>query len=87
MRTLSEQIEHWKEIGEWEDIKRWYVQADTQERYFEIVQFVHNNKARFGHRYREQILSDSAFIARFGCLDLEYLKKALKMMNKTDPKV
>ena len=82
MKTLFEQIAHWKAIGEWESVKRWYVQADTHERYFEIVQFVNNNKARYGYRYREKILRDTCFTAKFGYLDLDYLKYAIHVMRK-----
>lgn len=83
METLFEQIAYWKEIGEWESIKRWYVQADTHERYYEIVQFINNNKNLYGHRYREKILNDARFIAQFGYLDLDYLKYAIHVMRKT----
>ena len=83
MKTLFEQITHWKEIGEWESIKQWYVQTDTHERYYEIVLFVNEHRAEYGYRYREKILNDVRFKAKFGILDLEYLKKAQKTMNKT----
>ena len=82
MKTLFEQITHWKEIGEWENIKRWYVQTDTHERYYEIVLFVNEHRAEYGYRYREKILNDARFIARFGYLDQDYLKYAISVMRK-----
>ena len=87
METLFERITHWKSIGEWERIKESFTSATTMDRYYNITLFVQQHKAQFGYRYREQILSDSVFKARFGCLDLEYLKKAQKMMNQTYQKV
>lgn len=82
METLFERITHWKTIGEWEKIKEVLVPATSLERYYNIVRFVQQHKKEFGHRYREKILADKAFIAQFGFLDLEYLKKAQKIMNK-----
>ena len=82
MTTLFEQITHWKEVGEWEDIKRRYTQADTQERYYQIVLFVNTHRAEYRYRYREKILSDERFIAQFGYLDLDYLKYASYVMRK-----
>ena len=84
-KSLFEQIAHWKSIGEWDDIKKWYVQSDTYERYFNIVQFVNLNKSKYGYRYREKILGNILFIHQFGYLDLDYLKKALFVMAKTEP--
>lgn len=81
---MFEQIAHWKTIGEWESIKKWYVQSDTYERYFNIVQFVNLNKSKYGHRYREKILGDPEFIRLFGHLDLDYLKFAIFIMRKTE---
>ena len=83
-KSLFEQIAHWKNIGEWDDIKKWYVQSDTYERYYNIVLFVQQNKAKYGRAYRESILSDQQFIRLFGHLDLDYLKYAIYVMNKTD---
>lgn len=82
MKTLFNQITHWKEIDEWENIKQWFVQADTYERYYKMVQFVNNNKAQYGYQYREKILNDARFIEQFGYLDLDYLKFAIYVMRK-----
>ena len=82
-KSLFEQIAHWKNIGEWESIRQWYPQADTHERYYNIVLFVQQNKAKYGRVYRESILSDPQFIRLFGYLDLDYFKKATFTMNKT----
>ena len=84
MKTLFEQIDHWKTIGEWENIKKWYVQADTQELYYSIILYVRQNRDKYGHHYREKILADPQFIQQFGYLDLDYLKKAFFVMKKTD---
>lgn len=83
MKTLFEQIAHWKAIGEWQDIKKWYVQSDTYERYYNIVLFVQQNKAKYGRYYRGKILADPEFIRLFGYLDLDYLKNAFHVMRKT----
>lgn len=80
---MFEQIEHWKTINEWKDIKNWYVQADTHERYYNIARFVQQNRTKYGHHYREKILADPLFIQSFGYLDLDYLKKAIFVMGKT----
>lgn len=87
METLYEQIAHWKTIGEWENIKDVFVTATTFDRYFEITQFVNQNKAQYGFHYRNQILAHPEFIRRFGHLDIEYLKKALKTMNTPKEKL
>lgn len=84
MKTLFEQIDHWKTIGEWQAIKKWYVQSDTYERYYNIVLFVQQHKAKYGRYYREKILRDKQFIQQFGYLDLDYLKYAFFIMRKTN---
>ena len=85
MKTFFEQIAHWKAIGEWQDIKKWYVQSDTYERYYNIVLFVQQNKAKYGRYYRGKILADPEFIRLFGYLDLDYLKNAFHVMVDIDP--
>lgn len=82
MKTIFEQIYHWKAIGEWSAIESVFNAATTLERYYEITYFVNTHKAQYGYRYREKILANSDFIAKFGYLDLEYLKKAQKTMAK-----
>ena len=83
METLFERITRWKTTGEWEKIKEVFVPATNLEIYYNIVQFVRQHRAQFGYRYREQILADKTFISQFGFLDLEYLKNAQKIMNRT----
>ena len=82
MKTLFEQISHWKNIGEWESVKSVFTSATTLQRYYEIVCFINSHKSQYGYRYREKILADEDFVAQFGHLDEEYLKKAQKMMAK-----
>lgn len=82
METLFERITHWKKIGEWEAIKEVYSAATTLDRYYEIVTYVRQHKAKYGRCYREKILDEEEFKVRFGCYDIEYLKKAQKTMNK-----
>ena len=82
METLFDRITHWKDIGEWKNIKTVFTSATTLERYYNITVFVRQHKAKFGYRYREKILADETFIERFGYLDLEYLKNAIKTMQK-----
>ena len=79
--TLFETIEHWKTIGEWERIKLWYTQTDTHERYYDIVRYIRQNRHKYGHRYREQILGSKDFIEKFGYLTSMNLDDALKCMN------
>ena len=82
MKTQFEQISHWKNIGEWESIKNVFIAATALDHYYEIVCFVKSHRHLYGYRYRETILADKEFIEQFGVYDLEYLKKAQKMMAK-----
>ena len=82
MLTLFEQITHWMTISEWESIKLWTSQAVTWERYYNIVKFVTEHRSEYGYPFREKILGSPEFINRFGFLDLEYLKKAEKIMRQ-----
>lgn len=83
METLFDRISRWKTTGEWETIKDVFTSATTLERYYNIVLFVNAHRAEYGYRYRDLILGNKDFIKRFGHLDLEYLKKAFKIMRKT----
>jgi hypothetical protein len=82
METLYERITHWKKQNEWEAIQEVFSQATTLDWHYQIVTYVKQNKAKYGHRYREKILAEEAFIAKFGHHDLDYLKNAQKTMNK-----
>lgn len=82
METLYERIMNWKNRNEWESIQEVFSTATTLDWYYQIVTYVQENKAKYRHRYREKILEEEAFIEKFGCYDLEYLKKAQKVMNK-----
>ena len=82
MKTLFDQISHWKNIGEWEAIRLVFTASTTLERYYEIVCFVNSHRHLYGHRYREAILANPGFIEQFGVYDLEYIKYAQKIMGK-----
>ena len=82
METVFENISHWKNIGEWDRIKRVFTAATTLERYYQITLFAQRMKAKNPYHYREATIADKEFICKFGSLDVEYLKKAQKMMRK-----
>ena len=86
MKTLFEQITHWKTIGEWESMRKWITVTETWERYYNIVVYVKKHRAEYGYRYREKLLGSADFKQKFGYLDLEYLKKAQKTMRQIVPK-
>jgi len=82
MRTLFDTIEHWKNIGEWEQIKIWYVQTDTQERYYNIIKYIQTHRGKYGRNYRDKILAEPEFIAQFGYLTSSNIDDAFKLMFK-----
>ena len=70
------------QINEWESIKESFTAATTMERYYNIVLYVNEHRTKYGRKYREKILREPEFIHKFGHLDLEYLKNAIKNMSK-----
>ena len=85
MKTQFDKITHWMQINEWNSIKESFTTATTLERYYNIVLYVNEHKAKYGHKYREKILREPEFIQQFGYLDLDYLKKAIFIMGKSAP--
>lgn len=80
--TLFERISQWKTIGEWEKIMAVFTAATTLDRYYKMSTFAQQQKARNPYHYREATVADKEFIRIFGCLDVEYLKYAQKIMGK-----
>ena len=82
METLFERITHWKTTDEWRKINEVFTAATTLDRYYKITLFAQLQKSKNSYHYREAIVADKEFIRKFGCLDVEYLKYAQKIMRK-----